>query len=371
MDGRMDEIQARAKIEELQKEVQRLRQALELQAEGLPQQTIYGISSAIIRTSKNLTIEYANHATETLFSTDRQALIGRSLTEIQDNLRPPIDYLRIGKLAREDEFGRYSAEFEVKDKADNMRYVRISATVLPSGGLEFVIEDESKLKLIENSFRRYVSPKVIDQLIANRFDMNIARRMDITVLFADLRGFSNICASARSEFMIKQLIDEFLDTMMNIIVEHGATVDKIVGDEVMALFGAPVENEEHPKEAVMVAVEMQKAHEKLMENWRSRGMPAPPLGIGINSGIAIVGNIGGRVRMSYTALGHTVNIANRLCSAARAGEILLSNNSFERVREILAKQPAELEFGLKFRKGPELFVQGSEVPIQAITVTSS
>lgn len=158
---------------------------------------------------------------------------------------------------------------------------------------------------------------------------------------------------------------------MAAIIDEGATVDKLVGDEIMSLFGAPIRYPDHAVRAVNTALRMQRQHQLLMEEWKAAGIPdPPPMGIGINTGEMIVGNIGSEIRMNYTVLGHHVNLAARLCSAAKGSEILISPRTFEFARTSLEKDPAAIKHTVKFKTAPTLMAKGINKPIKPIKVVA-
>ena len=146
-------------------------------------------------------------------------------------------------------------------------------------------------------------------------------RRELTVLFGDLRGFTALCQELPPE-EVQEVVNSFLAGMVACIDELGGTIDKFVGDEVMAIFGAPVPQPDHALRALVCAVGMQQRHRAWMAERRSMERPAPPLGIGLATGSVVVGNVGTDSRMDFTVLGHTVNLAARLCGAAEGGEIL-------------------------------------------------
>jgi adenylate cyclase len=230
-----------------------------------------------------------------------------------------------------------------------------------------VIEDCSDLRRMEAALARYVSPRVLEAVLKSGLDPYQARKYELSVLFADLRGFTGIASTSSAE-EVKKLIDEYLTVQIDIVFREGATLDKIVGDEVMVLFGAPLPAEHHAVWAINTALKMLEGHRRLMELWRRRRLTPCPLGIGINSGEMVVGHIGSRQQMNYTVLGHPVNLGARLCSAADGGEILISHHTFELARDRLAKDPHEIWRPVKFVRGRLLHAKGIPEPVQTISV---
>jgi adenylate cyclase len=175
----------------------------------------------------------------------------------------------------------------------------------------YFVEDAEKRKM-KRLFGRYVSRDVYAQLVAHPELAELGgRRRDMTVLFSDIRGFTAVTEKGNPETLVAQL-NEYFSRMVEIVFRHRGTVDKFVGDMVMALFGAPLEDADHAEHAVQAALDMVKALADLNRSWAARGMPQLDIGIGINSGDMIAGNIGSSAIMSYTVIGDNVNLGSRL-----------------------------------------------------------
>jgi adenylate cyclase len=157
-----------------------------------------------------------------------------------------------------------------------------------------------------------VSNDVIDQLMADPALVRLGgQRRDMTVLFSDIRGFTAASERAAPEAVVTQL-NEYFGAMVDVLFRHRGTLDKFVGDMVMGLFGAPLADPHHADHAVGAALEMTATLDRLNERWRGEGRPALNIGIGINSGDMIAGNIGSEAIMSYTVIGDAVNLGARL-----------------------------------------------------------
>ena len=175
----------------------------------------------------------------------------------------------------------------------------------------YFVEDAEKRK-VSRLFGRYVSRDVYRQLMSNPDLAELGgRRRDMTVLFSDIRGFTSITEKGQPEELVAQL-NEYFTRMVDIVFAHGGTLDKFVGDMVMALFGAPVDDREHAEHAVAAAADMVVALGELNAKWVSEGRAPLDIGIGINSGEMIAGNIGSAAIMSYTVIGDNVNLGSRL-----------------------------------------------------------
>jgi adenylate cyclase len=145
----------------------------------------------------------------------------------------------------------------------------------------------------------------------------------ITVLFSDVRGFTRLAEHAPPEQVV-QLLNQYFSAMSDIIFAHNGTLDKYIGDGLMALFGAPTTTPDDAANAVTVAVGMQRRMQKLNEEFIAAGLPEISIGVGLHTGVATIGYIGSERRTEYTAIGDTVNLASRLESNAKGGQILLS-----------------------------------------------
>jgi adenylate cyclase len=176
---------------------------------------------------------------------------------------------------------------------------------------QYFVEDREKRK-VRRLFGRYVSRDVYDQLLEDpsRAELGGARR-EMTVLFSDIRGFTSVTEKGDPEALVAQL-NEYFSRMVEIVFRHNGTVDKFVGDMVMALFGAPLDDAEHGEHAVRAAVEMVRELGALNRRWAAEGRAQLDIGIGVNSGEMIAGNIGSSSIMSYTVIGDNVNLGARL-----------------------------------------------------------
>jgi len=182
-------------------------------------------------------------------------------------------------------------------------------------------------------FGRYVSKAVVQEILSSKEEIKVGGvRKDITLLFVDIRGFTPLSEKLEPEDIIK-ILNEYLDLCSRAVFAQEGTIDKFIGDAVMAIFGAPIEQDDHPERAVRTALQMQRESGKLAEGLLERYGRTVSFGIGINSGPAVVGNIGSQERLDYTAIGDTVNLAARLESNAKPGQILISKETYERVKE--------------------------------------
>ncbi len=192
-------------------------------------------------------------------------------------------------------------------------------------------------------FGRRVGPKVMERLL-NTPDRDLLKgeRTVVSILFSDLRGFTNTAEIVGPELLVGMLNDH-LSTMTEIVLKHEGLVDKFVGDCVMALFNVPERQPDHALRTISTALDMMAAHQTLMTRWQPH---LPPIGIGIDTGETIVGNLGSTQRNEYTAISHHVNLASRLCGIAEANQILISPDTYALVRDHVVAIPIR---GLKLK----------------------
>jgi len=189
--------------------------------------------------------------------------------------------------------------------------VALALTFVADLGWSYFVEGREKRR-VKRLFSRYVSKDVYQQLLASPTDAVLGgHRRHMTVLFSDMRGFTTLSERGDPEDLVKQL-NEYFTRMVDIVFAHRGTIDKFVGDMVMALYSAPLDDEEHADHAVQTALAMVTALQELNQQWVAEGRVALDIGIGINSGDMIAGNIGSDTIMGYTVIGDNVNLGSRL-----------------------------------------------------------
>ncbi len=175
----------------------------------------------------------------------------------------------------------------------------------------FFVESRAK-RQITGRFGQYVPPELVDEMAQNpdKFSMEGESR-EMSVLFSDVRGFTTI-SEGLDPRQLSQLMNEFLTPLTRVIYRSRGTIDKYMGDCIMAFWGAPLTDPQHARNAVLAGLEMQAAMDALQPQFRSRGWPELHIGVGVNSGRMSVGNMGSDVRVAYTVMGGAVNLASRL-----------------------------------------------------------
>ncbi len=212
----------------------------------------------------------------------------------------------------------------------------VLATVIGAfGGVayQYLIEGREKRR-IKHVFSRFVAPDVYAHLLADPSRARLGgERRHMSVLFSDIRGFTTVSESGRPEDIVAQL-NEYFTKMVEVVFRHHGTIDKFVGDMVMALFGAPLEDPDNADHAVGAAIEMLDELDRLNERWKREGRPPLAIGVGVNTGDMVAGNVGSEQVMSYTVIGDAVNLGSRLESLNKqhGTSIIISEFTKERLK---------------------------------------
>jgi adenylate cyclase len=201
-------------------------------------------------------------------------------------------------------------------------------------GSVVAMEDLSNIDKLKSTFKKYVSKQIVDQLLENDEMLNLGgQELEATILFSDIRGFTSMSETMSPKEVVETL-NEYFDLMIEIIFKYNGTLDKIIGDALMVIYGAPNATEQDTENAVLTAIEMQ---EKLIQFNQDRiiNLKQPiKIGIGINRGKVISGNIGSKQQMNFTVIGDSVNLASRLCSVADSDEIIVSDAVWKKVKHV-------------------------------------
>jgi adenylate cyclase len=200
-------------------------------------------------------------------------------------------------------------------------FAGIAAVAIENSQFAETIRRES---LVRSNFERYFAPQLAARIASSGEALKLGGdKRQVAVLFSDIRGFTALSETMNPDAMAS-LLTEYFTEMVDCVFRHGGTLDKFIGDAVMAQWGAPIGSPDDADQAMATALEMIAELEKLNVHWASKGQPTLQIGIGLNYGEAFAGNIGSERRLEYTVIGDTVNTANRLCGAAAAAEILIS-----------------------------------------------
>ncbi|MEK6573041.1 MAG: adenylate/guanylate cyclase domain-containing protein, partial [Chloroflexota bacterium] len=292
------------------------------------------INSGVITTDVGDRITLFNRAAETILNVSASTAVGF----VYDTVLPPLD----GGLSRvliEVKTSDKTFAYEVKPTLPGRGEVDLSLSLTPlkdaarlTQGVAIVVDDQTERKRLRSKFelfQKMVSPAVIERLNPNQLKLGGDRQM-VTCIFADIRGFTNF-----SEYLdpvqLLDVLNRYLGAAADAVLLHEGTLDKFLGDAVMAIFNAPEHQEDHTMRAVRAALQMRNdilaLHEVMAPQYRLS------FGIAINVGEAVVGLVGTKQRVDYTAIGDTINTAKRIQENAKAGQILLSETAYAAVKD--------------------------------------
>lgn len=324
----------------------RLFASVKEQRDAIAQMNVYmdhifaSLASGVITLDDQDRISFLNQAAEKILEIDARGAAGRSyevvLSYLKDDLIPLVAAVREG--------GESTVGYEVQSKLPNRGLVNLKIHISPlqgtdeqTTGVTIVVDDlteqkqlEAQVQQVRGTFERYVSPRVVEQLLSDPSRVQLGgARQEVTILFADIRGFSTFSERVEAE-MLFEILNRHLTLAAEAVLEQEGTLDKFMGDAVMAVFNAPLAQEDHVLRAVRAAWQMKTS----ISNMHVRLEPGLQLrfGIGISTGPTVVGNVGSPMLQNYTAIGNTVNLASRLQTHAGPGQILLDGEAYAQVR---------------------------------------
>lgn len=251
-------------------------------------------------------------------------------------------------------FNAILKKFQETDK--DMRQQSIQLMVY-ARDLALSYKETKEEEELRNRLSRYVGKNLVEKLIRLKDGVFLENeRKEVTVLFADIRSFTSLAEKMRVEDVISML-NQFFGIMVDIVFRNNGVLDKLVGDQLMAVFGLISSDNSCSHSAVKAAIEMQNAVEELMKVRAEEGKVTFEIGIGVNTGNAIVGNVGAENRMDYTVIGDSVNIAARLEGMARGGEIVVGEQTFH-----------QTQGRFNIQKRGEIYVKNKTEPITCYNV---
>ena len=216
------------------------------------------------------------------------------------------------------------------------------------------IVSETKLRM---NLQRYLSPNIANDILTKKEKLVLGgERVECSILFADICGFTSISEKLSPESIV-QMLNEYFSSMTKIIFENDGTLDKFIGDAIMAVFGAPVFSPYSARNAVKTGIDILKKLEDLQKKWESQGKPSFKVRIGINTGEVIAGNIGSPDKMDYTVIGDNTNMASRIESNANPMTVLISDSTYVKIKDIVTVKEME-----------PIIVKGKSYPIKTYEV---
>jgi adenylate cyclase len=234
--------------------------------------------------------------------------------------------------ARVDEYAR-TLEQKVEERTQALSRAQEELKLF-NQGLEAKVREQVEQLRRYNELRRYLSPKLSEIILSRGNILGAApQRKMMTVVFSDIRNFTSFTENLEPEELFP-LMDKYLSEMTKIIHEYDGTLNKIIGDGLLVFYGDPIPMTDHAQRAVKMAIDMQKKVVELRDDWLEYGHDFG-VGIGINTGYMTVGNIGSDIHKDYTVIGNQVNVASRLESLAKAGQILVSQRTYSKVKSLV------------------------------------
>jgi class 3 adenylate cyclase len=195
------------------------------------------------------------------------------------------------------------------------------------------------VNFIKDTFGRYLGHKVVDKILESPEGRRIGgRRQTVTVLMSDLRGFSDLSDARDPEEMVG-ILNRYLEAMTRVIEKYDGVIDEFIGDAILTVFGIPEEKADDPQRAVACALAMQQRLADLNREMLAEGRPSLEMGVGVNTGPVVVGNLGSEARTKYGIVGSVVNVASRIESNTVGGQVLLGEKTYELVSESVTAQP--------------------------------
>lgn len=298
------------------------------------------IASGVITVESDNTITLCNRAAELILGRNRNDLIGKKITQVMPliaaDLSRFLDFVR--------QTNRQIVGLELRPTLDQRGKLILSFSLSPlkgaknnSRGIAIVLEDLTESKRLEaqrSLFERMVSPAVIEQINPDELRLG-GERTQITTLFADIRGFTGFSEKHEPEALVS-ILNSYLGAAIEEVLSQGGTIDKFMGDALMAFFNAPIQQTEHSLRAVKAALGIHQAIQKLHNQLPPESRLS--FGIGIHCGEAVLGLVGTERRLDYTAIGDSVNTAKRIQESASPGQILISADAYWNVKDTVQAQ---------------------------------
>ena len=291
------------------------------------------ITTGIIMINVLGEIEFVNNSAKKIFGFSEEGALNNHYFMIFQNNTHLIELLE--KSENLDEV-LYEENFKIQDQKDTSKEINLTLSPVyneenQKSGVVFSFEDLSGINKVKSTFKKYVSENIVDELLQNETSLELGgAQSEVCVLFCDIRGFTSLSENMKPSDVV-QLLNSYFEAMIDVVFTNNGTLDKIIGDELMVLYGVPLKSKNDCQSAVNSAKEMLKTLEDFNKKNTKHNLPKLEVGIGVNYGKVVSGNIGSERQMNYTVIGDSVNLASRLCSHAKPGEIVISESVFERL----------------------------------------
>ena len=308
------------------------------------------ITTGIIEINLFGEIQFVNKEAVRLLKKSEEEILGNHYLIIFENEDALINFIQTVEINQERVFEtEFSLKSGNKKISVNISFSPVFDDKKDFSGIVIAIDDLSKINKVKSTFKKYVSKNIVDKLLESEDSLNLGgKESEVTILFSDIRGFTSMSEKLNPTEIVK-LLNKYFKSMIDVVFKYNGTLDKIVGDELMVLYGVPLKTDDDTHNAVKTAIKMFIALDKFNQKIVKEGYKPFKIGIGINKGKAVSGNIGSEQQMNYTVIGDTINLGARLCSHAKSGEILIS----ESVKDAIGDK-------YNFKSIPSIEVKGKE-----------
>lgn len=319
------------------------------------------VASGVITSNQDGIIQLSNHEAATILNMPADALVGSQMQSLIQSLSPQLWERIVAALNHDRKDPGVEVAAAIPGKGDRDLVFNISPLKSADGetrGVALVIDDlteKRRLQLLHSMFERMVSPQVIAHLDPQRLQLG-GQRAEITTLFADIRNFTVFSETTDPEDLVR-VLNRYLALAADAILNQGGTIDKFLGDAVLAWFNAPVPQPDHTLRAVRAAIDLRQAVQTLQLSLQPRSRLS--FGVGLHVGEALLGLVGTQRRLDYTAIGSSVNTARRLQEHAAPGQILISRQVYERLAGQVEVKPL-----------PGMLIDGKQQALEIFEVLS-
>ena len=305
------------------------------EAKAFNENVMQSIATGVFTTNLMGEINHVNRTAVSILNFDKEYIIGNHygyIFESNEQILELISKCELESITVSE--SQVQLQFDEKTTTVNISVSPLLNDFNQPLGTVVALEDLSNINKLKSTFKKYVSNQIVDQLLENEDLLSLGgQEQDATILFSDIRGFTSLSENMTPNEVVETLNDYF-NQMIEIIFKYNGILDKIIGDELMVIYGVPKSNIQDSENAVLTAIEMQ---EKLIAFNQDRciNLKKPiKVGIGVNTGSVISGNIGSTDQMDFTVIGDSVNLASRLCSSAEAGQIIISDTVWNKIKHL-------------------------------------
>ena len=305
------------------------------EAKAFNENVMQSIATGVFTTNLMGEINHVNRTAVSILNSDKENSIGNHygyIFESNEKVLELISKCELESITVSE--SQVQLQFDEKTTTVNISVSPLLNDFNQPLGTVVALEDLSNINKLKSTFKKYVSNQIVDQLLENEDLLSLGgQEQEATILFSDIRGFTSLSENMTPNEVVETLNDYF-NQMIEIIFKYNGILDKIIGDELMVIYGVPKSNIQDSENAVLTAIEMQ---EKLIAFNQDRciNLKKPiKVGIGVNTGSVISGNIGSTDQMDFTVIGDSVNLASRLCSFAEAGQIIISDAVWNKIKHL-------------------------------------